>query len=65
MLKKLSIFTLLVSSMLLTACYDEVGVTLYEAGKYKGKIDPMVKASKGSDHKERLRKRFDMVQTDR
>jgi len=65
MLKQSSIFILLVSSMLLTACYDEVGVTLYEAGKYKGEIDPMVKASKGQAHKERLRQRFDMVQTDR
>ena len=65
MLKQLSILTLLVSSMLLTACYDEVGVTLYEAGKYKGATDPMVESSKGSAHKERLRKRFDMVQTDR
>jgi hypothetical protein len=65
MLKQLSIFILLVSSMLLTACYDEVGVTLYEAGEYKGATDPLVEASKSNAHKERLRKRFDMVQTDR
>lgn len=63
--KKLSIFTLLLSSMLLSACYDDVGVTLYEAGKYKGEIDPLVNVSKGSAYKERLRQRFDMVQTDR
>lgn len=65
MLKQLSIFILLVSSMLLTACYDDVGVTLYEAGEYKGTIDPLVETSKSAAHKERLRKRFDMVQTDR
>ena len=65
MLKQLSIFTLLVSSMLLTACYDDVSVTLYEAGEYKGATDPLVESSKSMAHKERLRKRFDMVQTDR
>lgn len=65
MLKQLSILMIFVSSLLLTACYDEVGVTLYEAGEYKGAIDPLVNTSKGKAHKERLRKRFDMVQTDR
>jgi len=65
MLKQLSILILLASSLLLTSCYDDVGVTLYEAGEYKGPVDPLVKASKSMDHKERLRKRFDMVQTDR
>lgn len=65
MLKQLSILMIFVSSLLLTACYDEVGVTLYEAGEYKGAIDPLVNASKSKAHKERLRKRFDMVQTDR
>lgn len=65
MLKQLSIFVLLVSSMLLTACYDDVGVTLYEAGEYKGATDPLVNASKSKAHQERLRQRFDMIQTDR
>lgn len=65
MLKQLSVFILLVSSMMLTACYDDVGVTLHEAGEYKGPEDPLVKASMSTAHKERLRKRFDMVQTDR
>ncbi|MCK4866344.1 MAG: hypothetical protein KAT06_13080 [Gammaproteobacteria bacterium] len=65
MLKQLSVFILLVSSMLLTACYDEVGVTIHEAGEYKGPVDPLVNASRSTAHKERLRKRFDMVQTDR
>ncbi len=65
MLKHLSIFIILVSSLLLTACYDDVGVTLYEPGVYKGAIDPLVNVSKSAAHKERLRKRFNMVQTDR
>ena len=65
MLKQLSILILLVSSLLLTACYEDVGVTLYEAGEYKGAVDPLVNASKSKAYKERLRKRFDMVQTDR
>ena len=65
MLKQLSIFILLVSSMLLTACYDDVGVTLYEAGVYKGPTDPLIDTSKSKAHQERLRQRFDMVQTDR
>lgn len=51
--------------MLLTACYDDVGVTLHEAGEYKGPEDPLVNASRNTAHKERLRKRLDMVQTDR
>ncbi|MFK5914503.1 MAG: hypothetical protein QM484_09010 [Woeseiaceae bacterium] len=51
--------------MLLTACYDDVGVTLHEAGVYNGTIDPLVKTSMQAAHKERLRKRFDMVQIDR
>lgn len=65
MLKQLSILMILASSLLLTACYGDVGVTLYEAGVYKGAVDPLVDASKSQDHKERLRQRFDMVQTDR
>ena len=65
MLKQLGIFMILVSSLLLTACYDDVGVTLYEPGVYKGPTDPLVNASRSKAHKERLRKRFDMVQTDR
>ena len=65
MLKHLSIFIILVSSLLLTACYDDVGVTLYKPGVYKGATDPLVSVSKSVAHKERLRKRFNMVQTDR
>lgn len=65
MLKQVSIMILLVSSVLLSGCYDDVNVTLYEAGEYKGTIDPLVEASKSTAYKERLRKRFDMVQTDR
>jgi len=65
MLKQLSILIIVASSLLLTACYEDVGVTLHEAGVYKGPIDPLVNASKSKAHKERLRKRFDMVQTDR
>ena len=64
MLKQLSIFMILASSLLLTACYDDVGVTLYEPGEYKGATDPLVSVSKTNAHKERLRKRFDLVQTD-
>lgn len=65
MLKKLSILMMLVSSLLLTACYDDVGVSLHEQGEYKGVIDPLVNTSKTEAHKKRLRERFDMVQTDR
>lgn len=65
MLKHLSMLIILASSLLLAACYDEVGVTLYEPGVYKGEIDPLVNLSKSTAHKERLRTRFDMVQTDR
>ena len=65
MLRIFSIMTMLVSSMMLTGCYDDVGVSLHEPGAYKGVVDPLVEASKSSAHKERLRERFDMVQTDR
>ncbi len=57
--------TMLVSSVMLTGCYDDVSLTMHEKGVYQGVTDPLVKASKSSAHKERLRERFDMVQTDR
>lgn len=65
MLRVFSIMTMLVSSVMLTACYDDVSLTMHSAGEYKGVVDPLVNASKSSAHKERLRERFDMVQTDR
>jgi hypothetical protein len=65
MLKQFQFFILLLSSMLISACYDDVSVTLYEAGEYKGPIDPLVNVTMNNAHKEKLRKRFDMIQTDR
>lgn len=56
---------MLLSSVLLTACYDDVFVGMHDEGVYKGAIDPLVSASKSEAHKKRLRNRFDMVQTDR
>ena len=65
MLRVFSIMIMLLSSALLTACYDDVVTGMHEQGAYKGAIDPLVSAAKSSAHKERLRERFDMVQTDR
>ncbi|MDH5424705.1 MAG: hypothetical protein OEY29_06930 [Gammaproteobacteria bacterium] len=65
MLRVFSIMIMLLSSVLLTACYDDVVTGMHAPGVYKGPIDPLLSASKSSAHKERLRERFDMVQTDR
>lgn len=65
MLKRLSIYLILIISSSLAACYEDVSVSLYEPGEYKGVVDPLVSLSKSPAHKERLRKRFKMVQTDR
>ncbi|MFW2372607.1 MAG: hypothetical protein ACN4GM_05745 [Gammaproteobacteria bacterium] len=65
MLNRLCVGAVFLTSVLLGACYDDVGVSLHEPGEYKGAVDPLVARSRSSAHKERLRKRFDMVQTDR
>ena len=47
----------------LTACYEDVSVTLHQAGAYKGKADSH---SQTADQREAiLAKRFNLIQTDR
>ncbi|NOQ81605.1 MAG: hypothetical protein GQ548_03655 [Methylophaga sp.] len=60
MIKILLLMTLMLS---LSACYEDTGVTLHQAGEYKGKLD---RHSQTAEQREAiLAKRFGQVQTDR
>lgn len=48
----------------LSGCWESSDVTVYEAGKYKGKKDPLL-AQQASARDEALKKRFELVQVDR
>lgn len=49
----------------LAGCYEETGVTVYEAGEYKGSQDPLLEKQRAEAQQERLNERFQLVQTDR
>lgn len=55
----------LLSAVSLAGCYEEPQVTLYEPGVYKGERDPLLALQQSPDQQERLRQRFDLIQTDR
>ncbi|HSN70055.1 MAG TPA: hypothetical protein VLT59_01040 [Steroidobacteraceae bacterium] len=56
-----------VLSVLLLAALAGCGesVTVYEPGVYKGEEDPLLAKQASDEHQERLRERFQAVQTDR
>ena len=54
-----------VLSLLTTACYENVGVSLHSPGVYKGKTDELVKKSGSAELQEKLRLRVETIQTDR
>jgi len=54
---------LLVSTLMLSACYESADVTLHEPGVYKGKVD--IHALTAEERDVVLAKRFKQVQTDR
>lgn len=49
----------------LAACYESPGVTVHEPGAYKGDKDPLLEIQRTLDQQQRLRERFNLVQTDR
>jgi hypothetical protein len=59
-MKNLLILTSLLS---LSACYEDVDVTLHQAGVYKGKVD--THSQTVEERAAILAKRFGQVQTDR
>lgn len=54
-----------VLSLVSTGCSEQVEVTMYEPGVYKGGIDPLLAKQTDPAHIERLRERFVQGQTDR
>ena len=57
---------LLAALLLLSGCYRAPwNVTRHEPHVYKGKQDPLLAKMQGEELAERLRKRFQAVQTDR
>jgi hypothetical protein len=62
--KTIHAFTILGAAMLLSACYEDPGVTVHEPGEYKGERDPLMEADADS-RATTLTERFNMVQADR
>ena len=57
-------YLLIITSLLsLTACYEDVDVTMHQAGIYKGKVD--IHSQTAEERAAILAKRFGQVQTDR
>ncbi|MDH3316851.1 MAG: hypothetical protein OER43_13940 [Gammaproteobacteria bacterium] len=48
----------------LSGCYEDASVTVHEPGKYKGTKDPLL-SQQVAARDEALKKRFQIVQTDR
>ena len=65
MRKSLTILFLICSGAVLHACYQDVGITLHEPGKYKGPTDPLLAKLKTPDWQTKLNERFKLSQTDR
>jgi hypothetical protein len=49
----------------LSACYQSADVTLHQPGVYKGQKDPLVRLQASAQQQQKLRERFQLVQTDR
>lgn len=56
---------LVTMAIVLSGCYEDMGVTLHEPGEYKGKKDPLVATLKQQKTQETLEQRFNTGQTDR
>lgn len=48
----------------LSGCWESADIVVHEAGKYKGKDDPLL-SQQASAREEALKKRFQLVQADR
>ncbi len=64
MTRLLSLFTGVSLAFIVSGCYESPSVTSYEPGVYKGAKDPLMQANK-DQRAETMKKRFEMVQTDR
>jgi hypothetical protein len=51
--------------MMLSACYENPDVTVYEPGVYKGDRDPLLAKHGTPEQKEALANRFTLIQADR
>ena len=62
-----SMVVLAACSLLLSGCYDygDAQVEIHEPGQYQGTPDPLLEVAGTAEHEERLKKRLEMVQTDR
>jgi hypothetical protein len=49
----------------IAGCYESPDVHVYEPGVYKGDRDPLIQLEGTEKQQERLRDRFQLVQTDR
>jgi len=56
---------LTVAMGLLAGCYQSADVTMHKPGVYKGGRDPLQALEKTDKQQQRLRDRFNLVQTDR
>jgi hypothetical protein len=61
---KLALALVVATSMTLSGCWESDQVTLSEAGKYRGAVDPLL-AQSTSARVESLQKRMQLVQVDR
>lgn len=55
----------LLAMLWLAGCYEDPGVTFYEAGQYKGRSDPLLATQAEAGQHERLVERLRTVQMDR
>lgn len=55
----------LLATVVLTACYEEPELTLYEPGVYKGRTDPLLELERTDEQQSKLRRRLELGQTDR
>jgi hypothetical protein len=53
------------AAMMLSACYENPDVTVYEPGVYKGDRDPLLAKHGTPEQKEALANRFTLIQADR
>lgn len=61
----LTALVLVGSAAAVGGCYESPDATVYEPGEYKGKHDPLLEKQTQTEQKDRLRERFNTVQTDR
>jgi hypothetical protein len=55
----------ILSLLMLGACYESPNIAVHEPGKYKGSTDPLLAKERMPQQQETLRQRFEVGQTDR